>query len=90
MRLDRMERWEALRARGRRRFIMEYGVLRWGLPTAALWALGMWLIDGDWRFGRFVTLFMIAIVTFPIGGWLLGGYSWHASESAWRRRQRDE
>lgn len=58
---------------GRRQFVLRYGVLGWGLPTAFLFCL----IQGFF-YGReaFVAQLIPAFILFPIGGIFFGRYLW--------------
>ncbi len=88
MQPNRAERWQASRARGRRRFILEYGVFRWGVATALFFAMASLLLRGDdWSLPRLLVLVVLALVLFPVGGWFVGGYL-YKFEGPWGRRRR--
>lgn len=60
-------------ARGKRAFVIRYGVIGWGIPTALLWTLFMawWNDDASpWL------LLGIALVLFPLGGIWFGRWMW--------------
>lgn len=70
-------KWERTRARGRTHFIVVYGVLLWGLGTAAVVTL-LGVVQGrdDWLVGG-----VVAFVMFPlIGGPLFGLFLWWWTE----------
>ena len=58
---------------GRTRFVLLYGVLGWGVPTAILFALVQGYLDG-WD-GLLLKL-MMALVLFPLGGIAWGLFMW--------------
>jgi hypothetical protein len=78
----RRERWAATRARGKTRFVLQYGVLAWGVTTALIWTLVMALWQG-WE--RFWMHLGIALVVFPLAGIFWGVWMWHWSERSHRR-----
>ena len=75
-------RWSITRQKGKTRFILLNGALGWGLTTAALYSLLMWLVlDTNLK-----VLLPIALILFPIGGLLWGWCVWSFSERAFHRR----
>ena len=82
MKPAQVAKWEKTRARGRTRFIVVYGVLLWGLSTAALMTL-VFAVQGqdDWLLrGLFI------FVLFPlIGGPMFGLFLWWWTERRYSR-----
>lgn len=71
------EKWEAIRAKGRIRFIWINGFIGWGITTALLWSLAMRFIQPS---ENFWVRPLIALVLFPIGGLLWAYAVWRGSE----------
>jgi hypothetical protein len=63
---------------GRTQYVLRFGVLGWGVPTAILFSL----VQG-YRFGWDGFLFQLipALILFPIGGILFGRLMWRALEN---------
>ena len=57
---------------GKKRFILQYGVLGWGGSTAILFAICMAYSEGSIRFQKMVMIFLL----FPLGGILWGVLMW--------------
>lgn len=69
----------AMIKRGRSHFVWRYGVLGWGLSTAIAWAVFMEL----WQSGlehfsaaRLAIYLAVALLLFPVGGYLWGRCMW--------------
>ena len=73
----RMQRWARTRAKGRKRFIVIYGVLGWGISTAISMSVFMWLITPT--FNPYITI-PLSVVIFSLGGILWGRNMWRESE----------
>ena len=63
------EQWAKFTKLGRTQYVLRYGVLGWGVPTAILFSL----ID-SYRFGwaGFLSQIVPALVIFPVGGIFFG------------------
>jgi hypothetical protein len=74
---------------GRTQYVLRFGVLGWGIPTAILFSL----VQG-YRLGwdGFLFQLILALILFPIGGILFGRLMWrvlenkHAKEAATRTK----
>jgi len=83
------EKWAKLSKLGRTQYVLRFGVLGWGIPTAILFSL----IQG-YRFGWDGFLFQLipALILFPIGGIFFGRFMWrtlenkHAKDAATRTK----
>jgi len=71
------EKWAKLSKLGRRGFILRYGVLGWGVPTAILFSLVQAYSDG---WDTFLLRLVPALVLFPLGGILWGAMMWRFLE----------
>jgi hypothetical protein len=69
---DQFSKWKKIRNQGFFRFVLIHGVLGWGIGTAVLYSLIMWLMS-DVDIGRLLPL---ALVFFPLGGLLWGAIVW--------------
>jgi len=72
-------RWEAIRQRGRVRYILVSGLLIRGIPMAAFYATSMWAL----HHGEFQVLILRALLFFPLLGMLAAGYWWWCNERAY-------
>jgi hypothetical protein len=87
--------WEQQRALGRTRFILRRGVLGWGIPAAFLTILYKVVQEQGlvWtpRLTESVrTAVVVAILVFPLGGWLFGRWLWDTGETRYRARMRGD
>lgn len=67
------ERWTKIRERGRKRFVLLYGVLGWGVPTALLFTIWNGFAEG---WDGLLAKLLISLVIFPIGGIFWGMLMW--------------
>jgi hypothetical protein len=82
-------RWESVRRRGRRRFILVEGVLIWGVSGGVLTAIVTHLLGSP---GPLWGGLAINLVLFPLGGIGFGKKMWTHGErryAAWRRHHPD-
>jgi len=73
---DQFTKWQQIRKQGFVRFVIIRGVLGWGIVTAILYSLLMWVFS-DTDMSR---LLPISLVIFPIGGLLGGAFIWWFSD----------
>ncbi|WP_113927105.1 hypothetical protein [Bacillus sp. P14.5] len=83
---SRITKWKKVREKGKKHYILYYGIFGWGISTGVLFfLLGQAYeyklnfseyFSGDWM----VTL-IISLVSFMLGGILFGIYSWGANEN---------
>ncbi len=85
---NKLEKWEKLRAKGKWHFILIYGVLGWGVGTAALFSLIFPLVMGHKV--PFLPVFASSIVLFPLGGIAWGYCMWILSEKAYAKARISE
>jgi hypothetical protein len=74
------EKWAKFSKLGRKRFVLYFGVLGWGLPTAILFTL---LQTYELGWDGFLVRLIVAAVFFPIGGVAVGHCMWK-----WLERKR--
>jgi hypothetical protein len=89
------KRWEQLRARGKRRFVVLHGVLGWGVPVAVVWSIWMQLWDNGFSLdgflsARFFSQMVVAFMVFPAAGILFGHWMWWFNERRYLRTQRSD
>lgn len=78
---EQRAQWAITRQKGKARFILLRGVLGWGLTTAILYSLVLWLVlDTDIKM-----LLPISLVIFPMGGLLWGWSMWHFHERLFKK-----
>ncbi|QWU15322.1 hypothetical protein SAMN04487895_10814 [Paenibacillus sophorae] len=80
-------KWEQLRSKGKKNFIIYKGILGWGIPTAILFTLFMSFMENySLIFDKsFVEFFIIAIILFPAGGIVFGLWVWNWTERIYMR-----
>jgi len=80
MKTSQIQKWEKIRNKGKKKFIFQNGVLRWGLTTGLLFSVIMYWIGEPHTLLRFVSFLVLALIFFPIGGYFWGLWVWTASE----------
>jgi hypothetical protein len=79
----RLQRWERVRAAGRKRFIVLWGVLAWGIPGALLFSI-LIIRQEHQGFASGVGTIAASLITFPLGGILFGYSMWIMCECMYR------
>ncbi len=70
-------RWERTRQIGRRKFVLYYGVLGWGLICGILYSfIDLLLHKESFSWDGF----MINLIVFPLGGIWMGNWLWKKTE----------
>ncbi|MCM3038773.1 hypothetical protein M3201_03540 [Paenibacillus motobuensis] len=89
MKAKHLNKWEKIRAKGRKKYIIINGVVAWGIPTAILFAIVMTLWNTKTiEFNRdFIVLLLTSIILFPIGGIGVGVWTWHTYESNYQKNR---
>ncbi|WP_394200510.1 hypothetical protein [Shewanella waksmanii] len=78
-----IEKWKVIRAKGKTRFVVQHGVLYWGISTALMWSVIMHFIEPTepiW------VRPLIALILFPLGGLAFGFIVWRSSEAKFANR----
>jgi hypothetical protein len=70
-------RWAKFSKLGRTQYVLRFGVLGWGIPTAILFALIQSYRQGS---GGFLFELIPALIIFPLGGILFGRIMWWMME----------
>ncbi|WP_145939607.1 hypothetical protein [Paenibacillus glacialis] len=84
------KRWEKMRAKGKRHFVVNSGVLRWGLTTAVLYSIFVTYLNNGLTgilLNDFLRTLLIAVILFPIGGYFWGIWVWKWQEKNHRKEQ---
>lgn len=86
--------WEQQRAGGRTHFIWRRGVLGWGIPAAVLTILYKTVQEQGLVWSPRLTdtlrsAIVIAVVVFPLAGWLFGRWLWDTSETRYHARMKE-
>ena len=89
------DRWARERAGGRRQFIWRRGVLGWGLPAAFLTVFykvvqEQGLVWSPRMTESLRTAIVVAVIIFPLCGWLFGRWLWDTGETRYQARMRDD
>lgn len=85
---QKREAWIAIRERGLLRFVLLNGILKWGLPAAALWSLVVLLVgDGSGLDVDVGTSIGMAFVIFPALGVVFGALLWMILDRKYRPRR---
>ena len=81
---DQFKKLEAIHRKGFARFVLVRGVLGWGIGTALLFSLIMWIFtDSDIR-----RLLPLSLIIFPIGGIVWGATMWLVVDRKYKRQLR--
>ena len=89
-RQDALVRWERSRAMGRTTFIWRRGVFGWGIPVALV-TIAYQVVQEQGFVWRLVmtqhlkTGIALAMVVFPLCGYLFGRYLWTVGEENYQR-----
>jgi hypothetical protein len=88
-------RWELERANGRTRFILRRGVLSWGIPAALLTVFykvvqEQGLVWSPQMTDSLRTAIVVAVIVFPVCGWLFGRWLWDTGETRYHARVRGD
>jgi hypothetical protein len=83
---EKTQRWRAIRAKGRARFVLLYGVLGWGLGMFVIMSV-LPMLFGWPRWIHIHASLLLGSVLWILGGVLWGIFMWFDSE---RRFQRHE
>ena len=67
---------ERLLATGKRRFVVTYGVIGWGLTTGVIWTLAMHFVFDFWAGTGWGFPLVMLVTIWPLGGWLWGLVMW--------------
>jgi hypothetical protein len=67
------EKWVKLSKMGRSRFVLLYGVLGWGVPTAILFSL---LRGYERGWAEFPVNLVLSLIMFPLAGIVWGRWMW--------------
>ncbi len=73
----RRERMKRIVAKGRGHYVVVWGMIGWGVPTALLFTWGM----SAWQGMSFLGLLPLSLTLFPIGGYLWGAIMWRFIEA---------
>ncbi|QSO47369.1 hypothetical protein [Alicyclobacillus mengziensis] len=85
MNKKQMERWEKVRARGKKRFILRYGVFGWGLSSGILFGILM-MLEGSENITP--VNWILNILLFMIFGYVWGLLMWSWTERKYQREQK--
>src|SRR5688572_26637056 len=87
MNRDRVERqlrrWERVRAAGRKRFILLWGVLGWGVSTGLLFSATIIPSERP-SFSTAVVTVVVSVILFPLGGFFFGYWLWQVGNWNYR------
>ena len=89
------DQWEQERASGRTRFILRRGVLNWGIPAALLTVFYKIVQEQGLVWSPRLTeslriAIVVAVIVFPLCGWLFGRWLWDTGETRYRARVRGD
>jgi hypothetical protein len=87
-------RWEKNRAMGRRDFVFRRGVLGWGVPAALITIVykvvqEQGFVTAPQLTAALRTAIIVALVVFPLCGWIFGRWLWTAGEARYSALVRD-
>jgi hypothetical protein len=93
-RAAQIARWEKNRAMGRRDFILRRGVLGWGVPAALITIVykvvqEQGFVTTPQLTAALRTAIIVALVVFPLCGWIFGRWLWTAGEARYSALVKD-
>lgn len=93
-RAAQIARWEKNRAMGRRDFVLRRGVLGWGVPAALITIVykvvrEQGFVTTPQLTAALRTAIIIALVVFPLCGWIFGRWLWTAGEARYSALVKD-
>ena len=71
------EKWAKYKKLGRTQYVLRYGVVGWGVPTAILYSVMRGYLDA---WGEFPFQLLRAMIVFPLIGILVGRLTWRRLE----------
>lgn len=74
----------AINRKGFTRFVLVHGVIGWGVGTALLFSLIMWIFKNE----SILHFLSISLIVFPIGGILWGSVMWVVINRKYKRHLR--
>ena len=85
-----LERWEQLRANGKQKFILLYGVLYWGVGVGIAFGLVNTVINhamGEqvFNYGQMLREITLGVLGFPLMGYVWGRSIWSYNERRYAR-----
>ncbi|WP_082232841.1 hypothetical protein [Halobacillus massiliensis] len=88
---QRMEKWKKVRENGKKHYIINYGILGWGLSTGILFILYSQLVGNGLQFlqytaGDWVAKLLLTLGIFLLGGVLFGYATWQINERFYYKR----
>ena len=81
MNTKQMAKWEDIRNKGKRKYIIKYGLIFWGIPMAILVSLLQYLSVGKLNV---IMNVIISIIVFLLGGLLYGLIMWTYLEKRYK------
>jgi len=95
VRPEAIARWERQRAMGRSTFVWRHGVVGWGIPAALLTVVYKLIQEQGlvWSMAmsdRLRNGIGVAMIVFPMCGWLLGRWLWKTGEANYARMLEEE
>jgi hypothetical protein len=84
-------RWEKIKAKGKKKYIINHGILGGGIPTAILFTLiTTWMDNKSLTFNQeLCKSFLISLITFSASGILFGFWTWYCIERFYRKNKTD-
>ena len=82
MDVAKKKKWAKTREQGRTAYVLKYGVIGWGIPTAVMFSIVLAAIQG---WDRIWILLVVSLIFFPIGGIAFGILTWKASEAKYQK-----
>jgi len=75
-------KWALIREKGRKSYVIKYGVIGWGVSTAILFILLFALLQNEhYSLSKFLTILIPSLIVFPLGGVFWGLYMWNYLEA---------
>ncbi len=78
-----MQKWQSIRLKGKRNFILIRGVIGWGGMTAALWLIFSQISGSPLP----ISIIVAGIIFLPAAGGIWGWMVWNSSERQFKHYQ---
>lgn len=85
------DKWEEIRAKGKKHYIWNYGVLRWGFSMfiAMTIAQSINLSVANLTLKKVLVIILVNLILFPIGGYFFALLTWRSCEKKFNKNKQN-
>jgi len=77
-----LKKWTDTRSKGKWNYIINYGILRFGISTWAIMMIYFWLFE---PMEGLLTFTFVSLITFPLAGLIWGRWMWYYLEKLYAK-----